>query len=245
MKIALIGDIHANLPALEAVLTHAAGLHVDQVWNIGDSVGYGAFPDQVVTRISQADILNIRGNYDRKVLEYPEKHERWQGKKPEEKIKAFGWAFQQLSAANRKYLAGLPEERELDLEGHHILITHASPVSRKEHLGPGTSIQRLEEISAQRPVDVAIFGHSHQPFVRKAGVTWFINTGSVGRPDDGDPRACYAYLVLEPGSIGVCHIRVDYDIQRAVAEIRKQNLPEDFVAMIAQGRSLDQVNSNV
>ena len=68
MSVALIGDVHANLPALEAVLDHAAGQGVDAVWNVGDFVGYGAFPDEVVRRLRREGVLSIVGNYDLKVL---------------------------------------------------------------------------------------------------------------------------------------------------------------------------------
>ena len=123
-------------------------------------------------------------------------------------------------------------------------MTHASPVSASEHLCPTTAESRLQEIARERPLQVAIFGHSHQAFVRKAGGTWFINTGSVGRPDDGDPRACYAYLVLEPGSLGVCHIRVPYDVQRAADAIHQQHLPEAFARMVLTGRNFDVVKAH-
>ncbi len=244
MRVALIGDIHANLPALEAVLAHAQAQHVDQIWNIGDFVGYGAFPDQVVSRVRELNILSIRGNYDRKVLDYPRKHKKWEGKKAGEKILAFGWAYEHLSGPNLDYLADLPEERILAVEGWQVLLTHASPVSANEHLCPTTPESRLQEIARERPVQVAIFGHSHQAFARKAGGTWFINTGSVGRPDDGDPRACYAFLLLEPGSLGVCHFRVTYDVQHAADAITQQHLPDEFARMILSGHNFDKVKAD-
>jgi hypothetical protein len=89
--------------------------------------------------------------------------------------------------------------------------------------------------------DVIIVGHSHQPFARKAGDAWFINTGSVGRSDDGDPRACYAVMAIAPGYIRVEHRRLDYDIGRAVEAIRRAGLPEEFAQMIICGRPLDEV----
>ncbi|HEX2979100.1 MAG TPA: metallophosphoesterase family protein [Anaerolineaceae bacterium] len=90
--------------------------------------------------------------------------------------------------------------------------------------------------------DLVLCGHSHLPFVRKvAGVT-FVNTGSVGRPDDGDPRACYALLSLEPGWMEVVHHRVSYDVQRAAAAIRAEGLPESFAQMIIAGRDLSAVD---
>ena len=91
--------------------------------------------------------------------------------------------------------------------------------------------------------DVIVCGHSHQPFARQVGNVWFVNTGSVGRPDDGDPRAAYAILRLEPALFQVRHYRLEYDVASAVAAIRQQGLPEAFAQMMVQGRNLDVVLS--
>ena len=89
--------------------------------------------------------------------------------------------------------------------------------------------------------DVVICGHSHRPFTREIAGVIFINTGSVGRPDDGDRRLAYAILNLDQRQFQVDHYRLDYDIDRAVAAIHQQNLPEAFAQMLIQGRSLDEV----
>lgn len=241
MKVALVGDVHANLPALEAVLAHAALQGVDAIWNTGDFVGYGAFPDLVVRRLQAAGALSIRGNYDTKALKAPQKAAKWQGRKHPDKILAFQWAYDHLSPESRVYLAGLPKEIRFQAEGWQILLTHGSPESVEEHLSPATPETRLAQLAALTSADVIIFGHSHRAFVRKAAGKWFINTGSVGRPDDGDPRACYALLYLEPGTLGVCHIRVAYDLEAALQAIRQNGLPEAFADMISNGRNLDQI----
>jgi putative phosphoesterase len=246
MKVALIGDVHANLPALEAVLAHAHGQGVEAIWNIGDFVGYGAFPDEVVRRLRQENARSIIGNYDLKALRQKK------SKKPEKRL-AFQWAYDHLSEESREYLRHLPEEIVMGVEGYRVLLTHASPASNEEPLTPDTPDERLRELAQMASADVVIFGHSHQPFVRQVMVrnglskgiketgVWFINTGSVGRPDDGDPRACYAILHIGPESLEVEHYRLEYDIERAVAAVRDYGLPENFARMILQGRSLDDV----
>ncbi len=239
MIAALIGDVHANLPALQAVLAHSAALGASQVWNIGDFVGYGPFPEECVRLLRSTTDVSILGNYDRKVLQIPKKLAQWQDKKHPQKIFAFRWAYEQLSEDSRAYLASLPENRRFTTQGWQVLLTHGSPASRNEHLSPRTPESRLAELAEMTPADVIIFGHSHRPFVRRVGRTWFINTGSVGRPDDGDPRACYALLYLQPDQIGVCHIRLSYDLQATLDAIRDRNLPQAFAAMLANGRSLD------
>lgn len=241
--IALIGDVHANLPALEAVLAHAKSQDAQLIWNIGDFLGYGAFPNEVIDRLRDLDAVSILGNYDRKVLKIAKKAEKWKGKKAPEKLFAFEWAFEQLTAANRQYLKSLPEERLIELEGWRILLIHASPASREEHLTPETPNERLEELSAMTPAQIVIHGHSHIPFLRKVGQTWWINTGSVGRPDDGDPRACYAVLRLTSRQVQVRHFRVEYDLQAAVDGIRRSRLPESFAQMVLTGRSLEYIQN--
>jgi len=242
MRVALIGDIHANLPALEAVLEHSAKLDANEIWNTGDFIGYGPFPEETIQRIRSLASLSILGNYDRKVLQVPEKLTRWQARKHPQKILAFRWAYEQLSAESRSYLAALPEQRSFTIEGLQILLTHGSPASRDEPLTPTTPEKRLAELAAMTPANLIICGHSHKPFVRKVGETWFINTGSVGRPDDGDPRACYAILYIESNQIGVCHFRLSYDLQKTVKAIHDRKLPEDFADMVINGVPLDRVH---
>ena len=241
MKIALIGDVHANLPALEAALSHARQHGVEAIWNVGDWVGYNAFPDEVVDRLRQEDALSIVGNYDLKAISFKKKKEKWRETKRPKKWLAFKWAYKQLSKDNRQYLRSLPQERRVELAGRRILLTHASPASNTEALTPETPKKRLKELAALANADVVICGHSHRPFSRQVAGVRFINTGSVGRPDDGDPRLSYAILDVTSGQFEVRHYRLDYDIGRAVAGIRRQNLPEAFAQMLIQGRNLDEV----
>jgi putative phosphoesterase len=242
MKVALIGDIHANLPALEAVLAHIESLGIRRIWNVGDSVGYGPFPDEVVQLLRKDDnIVSILGNYDRKVLEFKQKEDKWRKSKHPEKYTAFQWAYEHLSKKNRKYLRFLSHETRMKVRGHRILLTHGSPASDEEHLYPDTPEERLRELAHKVKADIIIVGHSHRPFVRQVDDVWFINTGSVGRPDDGDPRACYAVLRFQDGEFQVQHHRVAYDVERTVAAIREYGLPEDFAQMLIQGHSLDYV----
>jgi len=81
MKIALIGDVHANLPALDAVLADAASRKADVIWNVGDFVGMGPFPDEVVKRLKEKQAISIAGNYDEEVLSFPQKAKEWAASK--------------------------------------------------------------------------------------------------------------------------------------------------------------------
>jgi len=236
MIIACIGDVHGNLPALEAVLSHAQDHGALAIWNIGDFVGYGPFPDEVVQRLRDEGALSIRGNYDRKTLQVLEKQKKWLKTKSPEKLLAFQWAYEHLSPQSREYLAALPEQIRLFMKGWNVLLVHGSPADPDEHLSPSTPESRFNDLNKVAQADLVICGHSHRSFLRQVGSTWYINTGAVGRPDDGDPRAEYALLRLEPGSRQVAHYRVEYDVDRVVMEIRRCQLPETFAQMFSLGR---------
>jgi putative phosphoesterase len=245
MKVALLGDVHANLPALEVVLEHAMQQGIGAIWNIGDFLGYGAYPDEVVKRLRHEGAINIIGNYDLKVLRFPKKKRKWRKSKLPEKYLAFQWAYENLSEDSRRYLSSLPEEIRMQVAGKSILIIHGSPLSNEECLYPETPKKRLRKLSQVAQADIIIFGHSHQHFARLVDDVWFINTGTVGRPDDGDPRACYAILQITDGIVSTYHHRVAYDVNQSVAAIRERGLPEAFAQMMLQGRNLDTVLSRM
>ncbi|MFH1538611.1 MAG: metallophosphoesterase family protein [bacterium] len=219
MIIALIGDVHANLPALEAVMDHARKEGAVEFWNTGDFVGYGAFPDEVVQILKKEATRSIIGNYDQKVLRVTKKIDEWKKTKPKEKWMAFSWAYENLAKENLGYLRSLPQELRFSMHGNRILIVHGSPLSAKEHLGPDTPVARLRALSKAAKADVIICGHSHLPFVLELDGVHFVNPGSVGRPDDGDPRASYATLKIKSRGIKVTHHRVAYNVERAVEAI--------------------------
>ena len=242
MKVTLLADIHGNLPALEAVLRHAEGQMATQtIINLGDSVGYGPNPDEIVRWTQSARVINILGNYDAKVLSKKHRKEGWARVKNPDKRTMFAWTYQALSKKSRKILKKMPVQRELTLEGHRILMTHGSPASINEHLLPNTPTARLEELKAMTKAKVILCGHSHQAFLRRVDDVQFINPGTVGRPDDGDPRASYAVLEFSDGQVKVEFHRVPYDIASAVQSMHQTGLPEIFAQVIRQGLNYDDV----
>lgn len=244
MKIAIISDVHANLPALKTVLKHARSQGAKTIWNAGDFVGYGAYPDEVVRLLDKPDVLSIIGNYDRKSLKLKSFSEKKKARMIPEKLFAFQWAYDQLSSSSRKKLLALPGQRRFKERGWKVLITHGSPASETEHLDPSTSDERLRELAAMTKAKIIICGHSHQPFIRLVDETWFINPGSVGRSDDGDPRASYALLRLKKESLEVTFYRLEYDYEKAASRILKFHLPEEFAQMIREGKNLDELKKD-
>ena len=241
MIVALIADVHANLPALEAVLEDAGAHGAEAVWNLGDLVGYGPLPEETVLRLREAADVNLRGNYDRKVLALPEKRDRWRETKAPEKFEAFRWTWEHLSPEARAYLGSLPETARRTLGGRRVLLVHGSPASDSETLRPTTPEPRMEELARLAEADVVACGHTHRAFLRRvAGVT-FVNPGSVGRPEGGDPRAAYALLAAEADDLQIRPRRVRYAVRRTVEAIRAAGLPEDFARMLRQGANLDTI----
>ncbi len=235
MKAALIGDIHANLPALERVLAHARGRGVESIWNVGDSVGYGPFPEEVVQRLQRDYVLSTIGSQDRKILRFKKRQEKWRRSRSLEKYLAYRWAYEHLTKKSRKYLRFLSREIRMKVQGKRILLTHTRPGSGKAGLWPDTPEEELRWLAHEAKADVIICGHSHQPFTRQVDEVWFINPGSVGQIDEGETRASYATLEIGPEAIHVDHHRVEYDLEPLVAAMREKVFP-DILAQIVLPR---------
>jgi len=241
-KIALISDIHANLPALESVYLHARSRGIQSFLNVGDLVGYGPFPDEVIAFIREKRIPSVIGDYDRKVILIKQKQKRWQKKKKSLKLLAFNWAHDHISIQNLTYLESLPKILEYTIFNVHFLLTHGSPDDISEHLSKETQTSRFQEIADQYNVDVVVSGNTHQFLQERIHNVLFINPGSVGRQDDGCPDASYAILEKDE-EIRVKQYRVPYDVQKVIKALESYNLPEEFKTMFLKGLNLNTVLS--
>lgn len=242
MKITLLSDIHGNLPALRAVLQHATHQGSAQtILNLGDLTGYGPNPEEVVQWSKNDRVINIIGNYDKKVISKSQRKNGWEKVKSADKRAMFSWTYQALSKDSRKYIQSLPETRLVEFEGTRLLMSHGSPESISEHIMPDTPEERLNTLAERIDADVILCGHSHQPFVRCKNRILFINPGSVGRLDDGDPRASYVLLEIDRGNVTPRFFRVAYDIMAAVRSMRLTGLPEIFAQVLRQGLNYDAV----
>ncbi len=237
-KIAVVSDVHGNLPALEAVLADCRSQNIDEIWNLGDFTGYVPFPNEVIELLRKSCSANIIGNYDLKVLSFPQKSAEWKIEKSGEKYISFEWNNSVLSQKNRRYLAGLPKTKKIKINKYSFLLTHGSPESQNEGLISTTPVERMEELAKIAGTDVVLCGHTHRPMVKKAAGVLFVNAGSVGRPE-GDNRACYAVLHFTVNRLRVEHRLVDYEIEKSARAIRKAKLPENFVNVLNKAASLD------
>lgn len=235
----LIGNVHANLPALNAVLEDASNRDISEIWNVGDITGYGAFPNDVVRRLRNEKVLNITGNYDRSVLKIKKKRyeDGIEKKNLYEDLNSIKWVYDNISKKNRRYLKSLPKRLRLEIGGKRILLTHNLPGT--EQIFPETSDDKLRKFAHLADADVIIFGNSHSQFSRYVDNVLFINPGGIGIQDNGDRRASYATLRTNP--FEVKHYLVDYDVEKAVVAIRENYLPEIFAEMTLRGLSQDAV----
>ncbi len=235
-RIALLADVHGNLPALEAVLADVHRRDVDQIWYLGDFLGYIPFPNEVIARLRMENAVSILGNYDHKVLAYPRKAARWRKTKKPAKLAAFRWNSAGLQAENRRYLKKLPTTQRLKVAGLTALLTHGSPDSPQEPLSGETPGSRFRELAETARADLVVCGHSHESFLLRSGGTCFINPGSVGRPGAGDARAMYRWVTITEGKITSRPRRVTYDIERAGRAIHAAGLDRRFFEALREGQ---------
>ncbi len=232
LKIALLSDIHANLNALERVFEDAGCRKADIFLNMGDSIGFGPNPNEVIELICKKYVLSVLGNFDVEVIE---KKAKGKGEKGE----AIRFARKELTKSCEDSLRSFPFSIRFEVANKKLLATHGSPESIEEHIYHDTPTERLKTLASQAKADVIIVGHTHEQFHREVSGTIFVNPGSVGRPNDGNPQAAYAILSFNP--IKVELIRVDYDVKKAANALRKKGLPESFSQMLLKGVSLETI----
>lgn len=203
MQYAIVSDIHANLRALEIVWNalEAEGLAGHTVLNAGDSVGYGPDPEACVRFLRECSIcVSVKGNYDKNIAVFPKREAayrlKWGLLRPD-KFQTIKDSSMAITDKSRHWLFELPAEAHLTLETVPILVTHYAPGS-KEGIGTWTPDTRLVELAVNTEAKVVVCGHTHTPFVRRAGGILWINPGSLGLSWD-DSHYCYAVLTLEPG----------------------------------------------
>lgn len=246
MRYALISDIHANLHALDAVLADIdARGDIDAIYHLGDLVGYSAYPNEVVARLREWGIAGIAGNYDSTVAtDYKHCGCKSESVRQEELAHiSYEFTRQAVSPATKQYLAGLPFSLDLRPLGGHVagprlVLVHGTPTLNTLYWTEDRTDDfclKMAAVVGLKAGDAIAFGHTHKPWHRVVEGVHCINTGSVGRPKDGDPRAGYVRLVLGEGEAQVEHVRVAYDVDAATAAVRGAGLPEDFVEFLQTG----------
>lgn len=245
MKLALISDVHANLPALEAVLDDIARRNVDATYHLGDLVGYAPWPDEVVQRIAREGIPGVAGNYDSTVAtDYRHCGCRYEDPRQEELSHvSYAWTRAHVTRETKRALGALPFRIDLRPLGGHIAgptltLIHGNQTLNTVYVTedrPDDFLRRMATAIGARAGDVVAYGHTHLPYHRVVDGVRFVNTGSVGRPKDGDWRAGYVLLEFGEGGPLVEFVRVAYDVKRAADAIRLSDLPADFADFLEAG----------
>ena len=246
MRALVLSDVHGNLQALQAVLAEAEAF--DQLWNLGDAVGYGANPNEVIDLLRAKAAVNVRGNHDRVCAGLTSTT----GFNPVA-AEAADWTRATLTAENLQWLREVPKGPVLATE--FVTCAHGSPLHEDHYIlsmrDAWTPLQRMT-------TGLTFFGHTHvqggflqqgaeweeaRPVCDAAGICqlpippgarMLVNPGSVGQPRDRDPRAAFA--IYDSEAALVTFRRVNYDVAGAQAAIRAAGLPERLAARLEGGR---------
>jgi predicted phosphodiesterase len=249
MRYALISDIHANLPALEAVLGNISERNdVVATYHLGDLVGYGPSPNDTVELLHSRGIPGISGNYDSTVAAgYKHCGCKYEDKRQEDLSHlSYQWTLRHTNEEVKRFLGGLPFRIDIRPLGGHcasptVTLLHGNQVLNTVYVHADRSDEFLEKVGravSARAGDVVCFGHTHIPWHRTVAGVHYVNTGSVGRPKDGDWRAGYALVDFADTLTGVEFVRVEYDIETTVEAIYRSELPNEFADYLRTGGRL-------
>ncbi len=246
MRYILLSDVHANRPALDAVLRDAATRPgVSGIYHLGDLVGYAPWPNEVIAMLRDAGIPGVAGNYDSTVATHY-KHCGCRSENPRQEAlshRSFEWTLEQTSAGSKAYLASLPFSIAIRPLGGHvsgpaIRLVHGNHALNTVYVTEDRSDEFLTTMAnglGARAGDAVCFGHTHKPWHRVVNDLHFVNTGSVGRPKDGDPRAGYVVLDVGTDGVKVDFVRVEYDVEEAARGILASGLPGEFADFLRTG----------
>ncbi|MGB7341031.1 MAG: metallophosphoesterase family protein [Phototrophicaceae bacterium] len=236
----IFGDIHGNLPALEAVFIDMSARGYDaNRYCLGDLVGYGTFPNEVIDLIRGHKIPSIMGNYDQGVgnnsddcgCAYKTDHAKKLGEQ------SIAWSNAHVTDDNKAYLRNLPPHHTITIGKSDILLVHGSPRKVNEYLYEDRSDASLMRIMDGIDASVMICGHTHLPYDRTLpDGRRIINAGSVGKPKDNNRDACYIVVKASDNTISVEFIRVPYDVEHAARAIEATTMPNEFAQMLRDGR---------
>jgi len=239
-KYAVISDVHANSEALKSVLKDINKRQIRDIFFLGDAVGYGPEPNESVELLKAECKTIIAGNHDCGVLGLTET-----GSFNEYARAALAWTRGVLTADNNEILRTAPLKSEIS--GMDITLVHASPCE-PEKWNYLLTLSDAEINFKYMHTDICFIGHSHRPFIiemsiagdlktnkhemyKTEGSRYIINTGSVGQPRDGDPRACYA--IVDESRIEL--VRVGYDIESTQKKMSEAGLPQTLIERLSLG----------
>jgi predicted phosphodiesterase len=248
MRIAVLADLHANQPALRAVLDDVLALGCDTMWCVGDVVGRGPHPSEVVDELRALAVPTIQGNWDDAVAlrrEHP--GVAW----PDTEAEAAGqfsleWTIRQLSEEQRSWLRQLPVSERFALADRSVLLFHGSPTRQNEYLWSDRPSRIFARVVSDQGDDLLCFGNTHEAFHRLVGKSHFVAAGTVGCGTLDDMSARYAVIDIAGPDLMVNFRSVPYDHLSVEAEMQAAGLsplllrvpPASHVALDAETENL-------
>ncbi len=238
MRIAVLGDIHGNIEALKVTYDAAMSAAVDKIYHLGDLGGYAPFVNEVVDFIIEHGIEGVQGNYDFNVA-HDSKH---CGCKYEDPIqaeladKSFQWTKRHSSQKTKDFMKRLPCEISFASGGKNIMIFHATPHKNNLYWYEERPEKFFLEMAEKTKADVMIYGHTHKPYRKDIEGKVFINAGSVGKPKDGDPRACVTLVEITDERVTHEFLRVPYSVETVALAITGSGLPAFFAEKLREGK---------
>jgi putative phosphoesterase len=227
-RLAVISDVHSNLEALHAVLGAIEG---EDVYCLGDSVGYGANPNEVLQLLRDRGAKAVMGNHDQAAVTGET------GRFNARAAMAALWTRGRLERENMNYLQGLPLELREEFDGANAYMAHGSPDDRIwEYVDPRSHMDLFAHYLSKTGCVLVALGHTHVPYSWSGEAGRVFNPGSVGQPRDGDPRASYAVVTVDGGAVALDLRRVEYDARGAARKILEAGLPPQFADRLLVGR---------
>ncbi|MBC2582508.1 metallophosphoesterase [Clostridium sp. DJ247] len=229
MRIAVISDIHGNLEALNTALENIEGKNIDSIVCLGDLVGYGPYPNEVVEVIRKNKITSILGNYDAAVLEEKFNYIR----DTEVNKSCMPWAAKELREENKAYLRSLPRKVILTYENKSICFVHGSTRAINEYVNEGS--EQAKEVMELLQEDILVCGHTHIPYKETYGNKLLINDGSIGKPKIGRPNGTYLIIDITKEAVETEIIEFQYDYEKTVKAMKEKNINSKCISNIMTG----------
>lgn len=227
VRIAALSDTHGNAVAFEAILADLNRQSPDALVFLGDIIMRGPQPKECLEMVRALNCQAVvAGNYDNLHTRFPKPGWTPHNRKEESILRAFDYNMARLTDEDRAWLAGLPLHLALNWDGVQAEICHATPSSRADNIWPWASLEELDRLRTDPKTALTVFGHMHHSFTRMATAHQILCPGSIGAPCDGDNRASYAVIDIEPSVFSIQIRRVAYAVERTLAIARERQMPD-------------------